>query len=69
MLKPRKGIRCYTRDDYVTQGKKAHIDSDDEPPRSSALRRMRNDEEEDGPEVHRKIPPRRGRAPRTRGKK
>ncbi|KAM0823293.1 hypothetical protein ACQ4PT_070966 [Festuca glaucescens] len=71
MLKPRRGITRYTLDDYVNRGKKALVDSDDEPPKRSTLWRMRNDEEEDepDPEVHRKIPPRRGRGPRTRGKK
>ena len=72
MLKPRTGnFRRYTPEDYVNRGKKALVDSDDEPPRRSALRRMRNDEEEEEPEpeLHEKIPPRRGRGPRTRGKK
>ena len=80
MLKPRgKHPKRYSPEDYVTK-KKMVVDSDDEPPRRSALRRMRNDEdseeeeeeqnfeEEPEPEAQSKIHPRRGRAPRRRGK-
>ncbi|KAM3020979.1 hypothetical protein ACUV84_040976 [Puccinellia chinampoensis] len=82
MLKPRgKHYKRYTPDDYVSK-RKAVVDSNDEPPWRSALRRMRNDEdseeeeeeqdneeEESEPEAQRKIPPRRGRARTTHGNK
>jgi hypothetical protein len=77
MLKPRGKVpKRFTPDDYVNRGKKLVLDSDHEPPRRSTLRRMRNDEdyeeseeeeEEEEPEARMKLPPRRGRAGRTRG--
>jgi hypothetical protein len=69
MLTPRRSIRRYTPDEYVTRAKKVLIDFVDKPPRRSGLRRMRNDEEEEeeedepDPEVHRKIPPKEGVRP------
>jgi hypothetical protein len=47
MLTPRRSIRRYTPDEYVTRAKKVLIDFVDKPPRMSGLRRMRNDEEEE----------------------
>lgn len=80
MLKPRgKYYKRYTPEDYVNK-RKGVVDSDEEPPRRSALRRMRNDEDseeeeqpewepepEPEPEPQMKIPARRGRARTRRG--
>ena len=82
MLKPRgKPYKRYTPDDYANK-RKMVVDSDDDPPWRSALRRMRNDEDSDEedeneseeeveqeqePEARRKMPTIRGRAGTSRG--
>uniref|UniRef100_A0ACD5THH0 Uncharacterized protein n=1 Tax=Avena sativa TaxID=4498 RepID=A0ACD5THH0_AVESA len=72
-LKPRKQFNRWTPDDFRNKGK-ANVVEDEPPRRSRATRRTRglqydDEDESQEEEVTKKIPPRRGRGPRTRGRK
>ena len=72
-LKPRKPFNRWTPDDFRNKGK-ANVVEDEPPRRSRATRRTRglrydDEDESQEEEVTKKIPPRRGRGPRTRGRK
>uniref|UniRef100_A0ACD5V8H8 Uncharacterized protein n=1 Tax=Avena sativa TaxID=4498 RepID=A0ACD5V8H8_AVESA len=72
-LKPRRQFNRWTPDDFRNKGK-ANVVEDEPPRRSRATRRTRglqydDEDESQEEEVTKKIPPRRGRGPRTRGQK